>query len=62
MVLQDKAVWVTMIIFLASRAGWIDLPAADTVNEAQIMPARLDGFREEDEICSDTSECIKAKL
>lgn len=60
--LQDKAVRVIMIIFLASRVGWIELPAADTVNEAQIMLSRLDGFREEDEICSDISACNRAKL
>lgn len=26
------------------------------------MPTRLDGVREENEICSDTSACIRAKL
>lgn len=60
MVLQDKAVWVIMITFLASRVGWIELSAA--VNEAQIMLARLGGFREEGEICSDISACNRAKL
>lgn len=61
-VLQDKAVWVIMLTLLASRVGWIELAAADTVNEAQIMLTRLGGFREEGEICSDISACTRAKL
>lgn len=61
-VCQDKAVRVTMIIFLAGGVGWIDLPAADTVNETRVMAHRMDGFGKKGEICSDASSCVRGKL
>lgn len=61
-VCQDKAVRVTMIIFLAGGVGWTDLPAADAVNETRVMAPRMDGFGEKGEICSDAAACVSATL